>query len=126
MLEFKFLIGPEVAEAELQIPAEQRVPWPIDSIIMYAMEDGKIVGRMGVMSIKFIEGTWVDESKRSTSLAFRMMKQMEAVLRESLGSTHAMALVYDEQPEVGDYLARVGFERFPVIVYSKELVEKEV
>lgn len=121
-MEFKFLFGPEITVAEQALPVEQRVQWPLDSIVAYCFDGEKIIGRMGIMSIKLIEGTWVAPDAAPTT-AFRMMKQMEAVLQH-LGNTHAMALVYDEQPKVAEYLTRVGFERFPVTVFSKMLEEE--
>ncbi len=120
-LEFKFLVGPELVDAEAQLPENQRVAWPIDSIIMFAYEDGKVVGRMGLMSIKIIEGTYV--APGHTTLAYRMMKQMEAFLAY-LGNTHAMAIVYDGMPQVADYLQRVDFTREPLTLYSKEVAKK--
>lgn len=117
---FKFVVGPETLEFEAQLPVAQRVPWPLDSMVMYALDEERVVGRMGVMSIKFIEGTWADITH--PTLGFRMMKQMEVVLAH-MGNTHAMALVYDDQPRIADYLKHTNFERFPVTVYSKKLLE---
>jgi len=122
-MEFRFLIGPEVVEAEQQLPAEQRVAWPFDSIVGYAYEGDRIIGRMGIMSVKLIEGSWVSPDAPPT-IAYRMMKQV-LVMLQSLGDTHSLALAYDGQPEVAGYLERVGFERFPVTMYNKVLVEKE-
>lgn len=121
-LEFKFLLGPEVVEAEKRLPENQRVTWPIDSLVMYAVDDERIVGRMGILSLKLIEGTWADEAH--PMLGFRMMRQMEAML-QFIGDTHAMAMVYDETPRIGDYLRHAGFERFPITMFCKELVKKE-
>lgn len=119
-LEFRFLLGPEVEEAEKLIPEGQHVAWPLDSIVMYAYEGETIVGRMGLMSIKFIEGTYIAPTNRGGTLLVKMMNQMQAIIKH-LDNTHAMALSYDEQPQVADYLKRLGFDRFPVTVFSKEL-----
>lgn len=124
-MEFRFVLGIEAGEMEAQLPVEQRANWPVDTLISYAIEDGKVIGRMAIMSLQVVEGTWVDPEKRSTSLAYRMMKQLEAVQKQALGRTHSLALVYDEQPEVGEYLQRVGFKRFPVTLYEKSLVEED-
>src|SRR5258705_12024812 len=99
-MEFKFLVGPEIAEAEQKLPVEQRVTWPVDSMVMYCFEGDAIIGRMGVMSIKFIEGTWV-APEASGRLLFQLERQLEAML-QYIGSTHAIALAYDEQPKVAD------------------------
>lgn len=122
-LEFQFLVGPELAAAEAQLPVEQRVVWPADTMVAYAIDSGRIIGRMGCMSVKILEGTWVAPDAPPTT-AYRLMKQMEAVL-SYLGNTHALAMVYDEHPQIADYLKRVDFERVPVQFYSKELVKKE-
>lgn len=122
-IEFQFLIGPETVAAEAQMPVEQRVPWPLDSVIMYAFDGDKLVGRMGLMSIKMIEGTWAAPDA-SPTLAYRMMKQMDA-MQIYLGSTSSFAMVHDIQPEIAGYLERVGFQRFPVTLYQKMLEMKK-
>ena len=122
-MEFRFLVGPEVEDAEEHIPEGQRVKWPIDSIVMYCYDDGKIIGRIGAMSIKIIEGTWAASDAPPTT-AFRMMKQMEAMLA-FLGNTHALALVSTEMPQIANYLQRVGFVQLPVEMYSHEFAAKE-
>lgn len=121
-IEFTIVVGAETPQYEAQLPAGQQVPWPVDSVVIYALDDDKVVGRMGSMAIKFIEGTWADPSH--PTLGFRMMKKMEFALTQ-LGNTHAMALVYDETPRVADYLEHAGFSRFPVTVYCKEITKKE-
>lgn len=121
-MDFKFLIGPELEAAEQQMPLGQRVNWPLDTMVLYVFENERVVGRMGVMSIKIIEGTWVEPGQ--STLAFRMMKQMEEFLK-SVNNTHASAFVYDEQPQIAEYLKRVGFERFPVTMFIKDLYREE-
>lgn len=118
-IEFKFLVGPETTSAEQQLPVGQQVTWPFDSIVLYAFENDRVIGRIGVMAIRVIEGTWAEPGH--TTLAPRLMKQLEAFLK-SLGSTHAAALVYDEQPQVAEYLKRIDFKRFPVTMFIKDLV----
>jgi hypothetical protein len=123
-MEFKFLAGPEVLEAEKQIPDDQKVNWPVDSIVMYCFEGDTVIGRMGIMSFKIVEGTWADPSKQGTTLAFRMMKQMEAMVAY-LGEPAINAFSADSQAEVGEYLERYGFERLPITLYTKALVKKK-
>ncbi len=123
-LEFKFLYGPEVVAAEQFMPEAQRVNWPFDSLVMYTFDDDVLVGRMGLMSFKVIEGTWAAPDSPPTT-AYRMMKQMSA-LQEYLGDTAANAFVLDEQPEIAAYLERVGFERVPVTLYTRSLIKKDV
>lgn len=123
-LELKFLFGPEVLEAEQQMPVEQRVAWPADSIILYAYKDNKIIGRVGLMSIKFIEGTWAADEMRGTGLPVRMLRQMEKLIL-SLGNSHVFSMAADVQPEIKDYLERLDFERVPVTLLAKDLTAKE-
>ena len=121
-MEFRFLAGPEILEAEKQIPDDQKVNWPVDSIVMYCFEDNKVIGRMGLMSFKIVEGTWAHPDKKGTSVAYRMMRQMEAMVAY-LGEPAINAFSADDQP-VSDYLERYGFERLPITLYTKSLVEK--
>ncbi len=123
-MEFRFLIGSEIVEAEKQLPVEQRAHWPVDSMVMYCYEDDRIVGRMGVMSLKIIEGTWIAPDKRSTTLPLRVLRQFEAMYAAYLGE-NLNAFASEEQPEIADYLSRVGFERVPVNLFTKTLVQKK-
>lgn len=123
MTEFRFLIGPEIIEAEQSIPDDQKISWPLDSIVLFAYEDGKVVGRIGIMAIKIVEGTYADPSKRGGRLPLELMKRMEA-MQAYLGEPNINAPVYDEQAEVADYLTRVGFERVPLTLYTKLLLKE--
>lgn len=123
-MEFKILIGPEVVAMERLMPVGQQVQWPIETAVVYAIEGDSPVGRMALMSLKVLEGSWVSDEKRGSTIAYRMMKMMEEFAAR-IGDTHLLALVYDEQPAVAEYLRRVNFERFPVTMMSKELVRKE-
>lgn len=122
-MEFKFVLGIESAETESQLPKEQQVRWPLDSLVMYCLEDGKIIGRVAAMSLKIFEGTWVDPNAPPTT-AYRMIKQMETAYAAFLGDSVG-AFVADEQPEIGDYLTRIGYEKLPVTFYTKDLTVKK-
>jgi hypothetical protein len=123
-LEFKFLVGPEAVEADKQLPAGQRVQWPVDSLVAYAVEDGKIVGRIGAVAIKVVEGTWCAPEKRGTTLPMRLMRQFEAMYSTFLG-TAIGAFAPDAKPEISKYLERIGYEKLPVTFYTKTIVEQE-
>lgn len=124
MIKFKFLMGPETAEPESQIPLEQRIPWPLDSLVMYVYEDGRLVGRMGLMSIKIMEGTWAVEDKRGSRLLFQMLRQFEEMVK-TLGTTSLVTQAADSQPEIEGYLKRLDFERLPTTLMIKDLNKKE-
>lgn len=119
MIEYKLLTSIELNECD-----PQGVVWPLDTFGIVAIEDGKVVGRTTIMNLPVIEGTWIDESKRGGTLAVRLVQRIEELYR-TLGKTHAMALVYDEQPEIADYLKRFGFEEQPLRFFAKELVAKK-
>lgn len=124
-MHFQFLLGDEIAVADAQLPKAQQVDWTaIDplALVMYCYEGERVIGRMGCISIKVLEGTFVQPDAPPTT-AFRMMKQMCAMLNY-LGDSSALAMVSDNTPQIGQYLKRVNFERFPVTLYSKSLAEK--
>lgn len=119
MIEYKLLTAIELNEID-----PQGVQWPLDTFGIVALEDGKVVGRTTIMNLPVIEGTWIEESKRGGTLAVRLVQRIEE-LYKTLGKTHAMALVYNEQPEIAEYLKRFGFEEQPLRFYAKELVAKK-
>lgn len=97
------------------------IPWPADSIVVFALNgDGAIKGRAAVVILPHIEGTWVAESERGSPLAYRMVRRIEEILKES-GRTHAFAFVEENRPEIRDYLVRTGYGVMPLTVLSKEL-----
>jgi ribosomal protein S18 acetylase RimI-like enzyme len=97
------------------------VEFPVESVILGAVDDnGKIVGRIALMSLLHIEGTWVDEAHRGGSLAVRLVKKAENLLAAN-GFTSAIAYVAETQPEIGDYLQRFGYSRLPLAVWQKPL-----
>lgn len=102
------------------------IQWPSAQmsapIVVFAFEGDRIVGRSAILPVDVIEGTMVVEDKRGTSLAFRLLRRVEELYLQA-GRTHAIAFAHNDQPEVGEYLERVGYERSPLTVYSKQLVE---
>lgn len=102
----------------------ESVLWPPDSLVQYAKENDEIVGRIGLIELPHLEGTFVAEHKRGSSLAFRLLKGMEDKVA-SLGRTHLFAFVEDSKPEQIDMLERTGYVRFPVTVLAKRLAVKD-
>lgn len=99
-------------------------PNPVMSapIVVFAYEGDRVVGRSAILPVDCIEGTMVAEDKKGTSLAFRLLRRIEELYRAN-GRTHAIAFAHDDQPEVAEYLERVGYVKSPLTVYSKQLVE---
>jgi len=97
------------------------VPWPDDSIVALARNgDGSIKGRSAILQLPHIEGTWVAESERGSTLAYRLIQRIEALLKTA-GKTHAFAFVDMNQSEVLNYMLRLGYKVSPLLVLSKEL-----
>lgn len=119
MIDFKLLTGPELAAID-----PDGIPWPFDTFAWCAFEDGKLVGRSAIMNLPVVEGTWVEPTKRNGTLAARLLWKIEDLYR-SLGKTHAMAMVREDQPEIQYYMERFGYKREPLVFYSKELKQKE-
>lgn len=108
------------AEYVLQ-PADSRIDWPEGSIVLGAFaSDGSMVGRIAIIDLPHIEGTWVADKFRRGTLAFRLIRGIEDIMRR-IGRSHVFAFAYDTQPEVSSYLERVGYKRMPLTVWVKEL-----
>ncbi len=95
------------------------VEWPAHSIVVFAHEGDKVVARSAIVPVPHIEGTWVDESKRGSTVAPRLIKVVEEALR-SQGATCAFAFTPDDQPEIGDYMERFGYKEQPMRIWLKE------
>lgn len=117
----------EKAGAEARALDPDGIQWPNAQmsapIVVFAYEGDRIVGRSAILPVDIIEGTMVAEDKRGTSLAFRLLRRVEELYLQA-GRTHAIAFAHDDQPEVGEYLERVGYEKSPLTVYSKQLVKE--
>ena len=99
----------------------QNVPWPVDSLVAIARNpNGEIKGRSAIIQLPHIEGTWVADSERGSTLAFQLVHKIESVLKES-GKTHAFAFVDIAQSEILGYMLRMGYKVSPLLVVSKEL-----
>ena|ERR1700720_3122224 len=122
-LEFKWVGGEEARRLD-----KDHLDWPADSHVLFVMENGEVVARssmtiLPVLQYPIVEATWVREDKQKGTLAYRVLKEVENHFIE-FGKTHIFAFAYDGQPEVGDYLTRVGYERKPLAVYMKQLVNE--
>ena len=115
-MRLSFVTGDEIRKAD-----PDRIIWPPDTILEIARDaDDSVVGRSAIVILPHIEGTWVAEKMRGTPLAYRLVQGIEKMLK-SIGRTHAFAFVYDEQPEVLDYMQRMNYKKLPISVLSKEI-----
>lgn len=116
-IELKVLTGDDARNAD-----PDGVKWPDGAPVVFAYEGDRVVGRSAILPVDVVEGTMVADDKRGTSLAFRLLRRVEGLYLQA-GRTHAIAFAHNDQPEVGEYLERVGYEKSPLTVYSKQLVE---
>lgn len=119
MIEFQLLTGPE-----LRLIDPRQIPWPDDTFGIAAYKDGKVVGITTITNLPVVEGTWLDDSMRGSTLGPRLFAKIEELYR-SLGKTHALALSPNKHPEIADYLKRLDFKHMPVSFYQKDLTEKQ-
>ena len=82
--------------------------------------DGKVIGRIVLMSLIHYEGTVVAEPYRGSSAAIRLVAHAEQELMK-LGLDSAIAYTPTSDPKIGEYMSRVGYQRFPVEVWQKFL-----
>ena len=116
----KLLEGEERAQA-LSVDGFT-IPVPPETLVLGAVEDGRVVGRIMLLQMLHLEGTWVAEDKRGSTLAPRLVKAAEELLVRC-GSTHAIAYTPESNPQIGQYLERFGYSRFPVTTWQKSLKE---
>lgn len=90
-------------------------PNPETSIAVVAEDGGKIVGRMLLVVMPHIEGTWIDEKYRNGSIGYRMEREVERQSRE-LGVSKVMAYA---PLELAGYMERLGFRRLNIVVLEK-------
>jgi hypothetical protein len=79
------------------------------------------VGRSAIVQLPHIEGTWVSESRRSSTLAYSLLQKVEQIFKDG-GKSHAWAFIKADEPHLQAYMERMGYKRQPVVVYSKELI----
>lgn len=114
-IQFLDLTGEQAREIMPEGPA-----WPNGSTVCLAVEGERIVGHSSILATNLIEGTVIVEDKIGSSLAFRLVRHMEELMKAA-GNTAAFAFAPDDDPKVGDYLTRTGYVRLPVTLYLKKL-----
>jgi hypothetical protein len=120
MIEFETMMGEEANKVD-----PEGFKWPWDTLVLWAKENGEIVGRTTAMNLTVVEGTWCAEKYRGGTLAYRLLRQLEEIMAAPpISKTASLAMIADAQLELGDYMRRVGYERVPVTFYVKSLVKK--
>jgi N-acetylglutamate synthase-like GNAT family acetyltransferase len=80
--------------------------------------DGKLVGRIFIVSVAHLEGIYVDESRRGSALMNLLVQRAEGELRMIGAST---AFAYGNGQVMEDYIARLAYLKEPWSVWRKEL-----
>ena len=119
MIEFIQLDGSEAREVD---PLGTK--WPDGTLVLYAVEQGEIVGRQAYLLLPHLEGSWVREDKRSSTIGYRLVKKMEEAVKES-GYPVVFAYALDASPEVGEYLERMEYEKLPLSIYMKNVEHEQ-
>lgn len=122
-IEFRWVSGVDARELDID-----HLDWPADAHVLFVFENGEVIARssmsiLPVLQFPMVEGTWIREDRRNGALGYRVLKAVEEHFIEH-GKTHLFAFAWEAQPEVGDYLTRIGFERKPLAVYMKQLVKE--
>ncbi len=95
-------------------------PDPASSIVIVAKENGEIVGRMMLLSLVHLEGTWINPRLRRGYVLVKMMKEMEKQAYEAGVRT---MFAYSMNEHVSDYLARLGYKKSELEHFEKELIQ---
>lgn len=122
MIVFEAMMGDEATKVDPEGSA-----WPWDTFVLFARDGtGKIVGRITTMNLPVVEGTWTAEEYRGSTLAYRLLKQMEETMsKPPISKPSSLAMAADATPEIADYLRRVGYEQVPVKLFVKGLGAKK-
>lgn len=93
-------------------------PDPGNSIAVVALnKDGKPVGRMTLVVMPHLEGTYIDLDERGGFLGYRLQKAIEKEAR-NLGVKKYFAYC---EPEHGQYLERLGYKKLNLEVWEKDV-----
>lgn len=118
MIEFRTVCGSDARSIDGSLD------WPDDAWVVFAIEDGEIVARSSILPMPLVEATFVKQEKRNGTLAFRLFKEVEKLYLEH-GKPVAMAMALDSQPDIKEYLTRMGFEEMPLTLFIKNLISLE-
>jgi N-acetylglutamate synthase-like GNAT family acetyltransferase len=92
-------------------------PDPEKSIVVVALNDNRIIGRLFLLAPTHIEGAWVHERFRGETVLKRMVDCLEHEARSAgVGKLLAYGTV-----DTDDYLQRLGFSLKPLTVWEKNI-----
>lgn len=83
------------------------IEWPHGSAVLAAFDGDRLTGRTAVLTMPVIETTWVEQSRRGSTLAYSLIKNAEEMVKK-VGWNNAFILVSDELIE--GYAKRFGYE----------------
>lgn len=92
--------------------------FPKEFQIIAAFDDKGLAGRIMMCALPHMEGTWVREDKRGSKVALHLVRMMEQFIAY-VGNTYAWAFVQESDQEVADYMARIGYTKIPLTVWTK-------
>jgi N-acetylglutamate synthase-like GNAT family acetyltransferase len=103
-----------------KLPREEGefVPDPTQSVCIVAMEENEVVGRIFLVAPMHAEGIFIDQKWRGQNLMARLVEGIETEAK-TLGLKKIFA--YAANPEMEDYIERLGYAKQPWTVYAKEL-----
>ncbi len=93
-------------------------PDPEHSVALVARNGEKIVGRIFLLPLSHIEGTFIEEAWRGGVMLRRLFNAIEIEAR-SEGLTKTFAYIATPQNE--SYIARLGYKKVPITVWEKDL-----
>lgn len=102
----------------LQYVAEGTVPDAKKSIVIVAKDGNEIVGRIMLLNLAHIEGTWVAPQHRGGTIGWRMIRMIEKAAQR-IGITKLFA--YTDTDQNGEYVERLGYRKTNFVVWVKEL-----
>lgn len=93
-------------------------PDPKSSVAIIAEDGEETVGRIFLLAPVHVEGPWIKESHRGRLLAGQLIKRAECEAKKQ-GVSKVFA--YAATDEIADYMKRLGYKKWNVTVWTKEL-----
>lgn len=95
--------------------------WPIDSLVIFAVEDEKIIGKVAILVLPHIENLEIDKNNKNGFLMKRLLEEAENVLRD-FGRNCAASFIMNGNDDLTNYAERIGYKQLPATVWIKPLV----
>lgn len=107
----------------VSLPEDPVPVLPPEFAFVAAFDSHGLAGRMGMVPLPHIEGTWVRPDLRGSRTGIKLLREIEKIVSDS-GRTHVWAFAYDEQPEIRSYYERMGYVKMPLTVWVKDLTQE--